>query len=143
MNLATTHWAEPFIGKPYVDGGEGPDSFDCWGLVREIVRIRHAIDLPAHAIDVRNIAAVTRAIATHPVRACFALIDAPIDGALGVLGRARYGSHIGMWCAVDGGRLLHTVKGSGVVASDLMTLRLYGWSKIEWFYPRIEPANES
>ena len=26
------------IGKPYRLGGRGPDAYDCWGLVREVLR---------------------------------------------------------------------------------------------------------
>lgn len=28
-------WAAQYLTKRYVDGGRGPDVYDCWGLVRE------------------------------------------------------------------------------------------------------------
>lgn len=35
-----TEWVNHYLAAPYVDGARGPDSYDCWGLVRE-VRHRH------------------------------------------------------------------------------------------------------
>lgn len=38
------------INKPFIDGGRGPDGYDCWGLVREVYR-RHGIFLPDYSIS--------------------------------------------------------------------------------------------
>lgn len=40
------HWAYEYIGKPYVKGANGPDEYDCWGLVREICKKRIDCDMP-------------------------------------------------------------------------------------------------
>ena len=37
------------IGKPFKDGGRGPDSYDCWGLVREVFR-RFGVELPDYNV---------------------------------------------------------------------------------------------
>lgn len=34
---------DDLIGKPFASGGRGPESFDCWGLVREA---RRRLNLP-------------------------------------------------------------------------------------------------
>jgi cell wall-associated NlpC family hydrolase len=39
-------WAD-LIGRPFAWGGRGPDAFDCFGLVREMLR-RTGCELPAH-----------------------------------------------------------------------------------------------
>jgi cell wall-associated NlpC family hydrolase len=40
------------IGKPFVMGARGPDAYDCWGLVREVMqRMRPGLALPDWASD--------------------------------------------------------------------------------------------
>lgn len=41
---------DDLIGKPFENGGRGPDNFDCWGLVLEIFR-RYGIELPDYKIS--------------------------------------------------------------------------------------------
>ena len=41
------------LGLPFADGGRGPDSYDCWGIVREVYR-RYGVtlrDYPISAMD--------------------------------------------------------------------------------------------
>ncbi len=40
-------WADQFLGCAYRLGAQGPDEYDCWGLVRAAVRARHGIEIPA------------------------------------------------------------------------------------------------
>ena len=50
---------DDLIGAPFVDGGRGPDEYDCWGLAKEVYR-RFGIELPDYAIsamDAKNIGA--------------------------------------------------------------------------------------
>jgi cell wall-associated NlpC family hydrolase len=45
------------IGKPFKDGGRGPDSYDCYGLVKEVYH-RLGIELPdlyIHCFDIEKI----------------------------------------------------------------------------------------
>ena len=56
--ISTTHalagdivdYAARYIGRPYVWGAEGPNSFDCSGLM-QYVHSKFGIDLPRRAID--------------------------------------------------------------------------------------------
>lgn len=36
---------EDLVGKPYTEGGRGPEGYDCWGIVMECLR-RQAIRVP-------------------------------------------------------------------------------------------------
>ena len=38
------------IGKPFKDGGRGPDAYDCWGLTKEVFK-RYGYDLPDYQIS--------------------------------------------------------------------------------------------
>lgn len=43
MNV--TEWANDVVGKPWVDRAEGPDSYDCWGLVVDSFRRIDGIEI--------------------------------------------------------------------------------------------------
>ena len=38
------------VGKPFKNGGRGPDNFDCWGLCREAYKI-YGFELPDYQIS--------------------------------------------------------------------------------------------
>lgn len=63
--MAGSHWAAPLVGRPWAPGADGPESFDCWGLVRYVFRHRHGIVMPAVAVDADaeedNVRAIKRA----------------------------------------------------------------------------------
>lgn len=44
----TLNTLSDLIGKPHVQGASGPDAYDCFGLLREIMR-RDGITIPDHA----------------------------------------------------------------------------------------------
>lgn len=39
------NWINHYMNCPYVDGGRGPDVFDCWGLVRDVYHRRFGLPL--------------------------------------------------------------------------------------------------
>ena len=49
------HWAEKYIGKPWVNG-----EYDCWGLVRDVYKNELGVELSPIVTDATNI---TNAIA--------------------------------------------------------------------------------
>lgn len=56
-------WWERYIGAPFLDGGRGPDSYDCWGLVREVYARMLGVDLPSYGeISARDLVRVARAM---------------------------------------------------------------------------------
>ena len=44
-------WTLQLVGKPYSLTGQGPDSFNCWALVRRALLIGHGIEVPEMALD--------------------------------------------------------------------------------------------
>lgn len=44
--MNATEWINSVVGKPWVDRTDGPDSFDCWGLVIDSFRRIDGIELP-------------------------------------------------------------------------------------------------
>lgn len=128
-----THWAVQYIGRPWVNGAQGPDEFDCWGLVRFIQREHFGRTLPAVDIDAMDLRDVARALQAHDERANWSRAESPADGDAVLLAHARYPSHVGVWLDADGGGLLHCVQGAGVIFNTLSALRLAGWGHIEFY----------
>ena len=89
-----THFANKYIGCPWVAGAQGPDSFDCWGFVRFVLLHEYGYNVPPDVVLMRQ--------AKNPV-------------------------HAGLWLDIDGGGILHCVRGSGVVFQNIASLNLSGW----------------
>jgi cell wall-associated NlpC family hydrolase len=53
-NATVSHWSAGYVGLPWVPGADGPDAFDCWGLVRHVQRAHYGRDLPRLVVDVRE-----------------------------------------------------------------------------------------
>lgn len=133
-----THWAASLVGKPWKRQGRGPDSFDCYGLVRHVLSLHYDITLPD--IDTP---------CTYPSIHCmiqdnsasWVQTDTPEDGAVILMGRKRAVVHVGVIIMVDyGPKCLHSIqpapqsKGvSGVVLQSLSILREYGWPYFEMY----------
>ncbi len=118
------HWAESYVGQPYIEGER-----DCAHFVVTVLgeRFSREIALPAHAAGVRARDAQIEALA-----GAFALPTiAPREGD-GVLmreaGRRRVaGHHIGVWCAPSGvPHVLHCLKEIGVCLHPIRALARHG-----------------
>ena len=115
-----THWAEAWVGRPYVEGAH-----DCADFVVAVLRERfkREIALPAHAESVRGwdtqIAALKGEYAVSTI--------SPQEGD-GVLMRAAarrrsIGHHVGVWCAVAGEPyVLHCLRGTGSILHPIREL---------------------
>lgn len=94
-----THWASPLIGKPWLSCAEGPDAFDCWGLVRWVFEHRHGVSMPRLALNrTDNVPALIAAASVSGWR--------PVSGPPAVddivLMRGRQGRHVGVMIFANG-----------------------------------------
>jgi len=127
------HWANQYIGKPWVAGARGPEAFDCWGLVLYVQREHFNRELPTIPVDADNLNALARTFGRHPERKRWKEEKRPHEGDAVLLRQARYPIHVGIWLDVDGGGILHCVKGMGVVFQKERDLINGGW-RIEGYY---------
>jgi cell wall-associated NlpC family hydrolase len=127
------HWAEAYIGKPWCVAADGPDAFDCWGLVVDIQRQHYGRTLEIIPVEQDNLRQLIRTIETHPVRQDWQPTNTPNEGDVVLLRQSRHPIHVGVWLDVDGGGVLHAERQSGVVFQEQHSLSLSGW-KIEGFY---------
>lgn len=125
------HALEHLVGLPWEAGAQGPHAYDCWGLFRHVQREVFGIEVPiVVAADYDDPHVLTDLFARHEERARWALIEAPVHGA-GVLVRAPL--HVGVWLDVDGGGVLHSVRGAGVVFTSDASWAASGFGRRQFY----------
>ena len=100
-----------YIGLPYADKGRGPDSFDCWGLVRLFYAEQFGIVLPSHLGDYESAKhqhEVSALIEREKQAGKWFEVPAPMFGDLVSMRIAGQPWHVGI--ALGDGRMLHTMK---------------------------------
>ena len=123
-----SHWAESYIGRPYVEGRH-----DCADFVVAVMRehFGRELVLPAHGAGTRawdrQIAALKGVYAVHVAPEARGTMGTPRegDGVLMAAAARRHslGHHIGIWCAVAGEPyVLHCLKGVGSILHPIRDL---------------------
>lgn len=135
--MPALHWAYDYLGKPWVLGATGPEAYDCWGLVRAVLRDHFDIEVPAIAIPECTGPAMVREararFASHPELQRWRAVDAPADGDGVLMSAARDPWHVGIWLDVDGGGVLHCLEGAGVVFTSRAALNAAGWRRLGYW----------
>lgn len=117
-----THWAANYIGEPWVAG-----EHDCWAFARRVWREVFHWEVPAVDVDALDLRASIRAFERHPERARWLGVTIYAEGDAILMGHGEHPHHVGVWCEVDGGGVLHAVQGAGVVFSNRQALAASGW----------------
>ena len=122
------HRLDDLIGKPFADGGRGPELFDCWGLVIEVMR-RHGISLPDYQISALAFDRIGEEIERQ--RPIWKRLDGPIDPCLVVV---RFNSSCPNHCGVylGSGQFIHAREKAKVCIDRINSP---AWAhRIEGFY---------
>ncbi len=103
-------WWFRYIGLPFEDGGRGPHSYDCWGLIKAVYADRLGVDLPSYGeISARDLIRVSRQmegskddgwVECGPVPLAVALMTTTATG--------RRIAHVGVM--VDERRVMHVMR---------------------------------
>ena len=108
------------IGKPFAYHARGPESFDCWGLVRECYFRWHGVELPDYPS--------TRSPRANDVEISGALkekrwqrVERPFPGAIALMRVRNFGSHVGFVTSPT--RMIHTLQGMGVTSVKTSTFK--------------------
>lgn len=126
-------WINDYTDLPHRPGAEGPDAYDCYGLLRTAYRVGYGLELPLLDLDYTNAIAILRALMKHPEWDNWEPIPQPEDGALVRMWRADVPNHIGLYVNVDGGGVLHANRVDGVAFHERVELPLLGWRDIQYF----------
>lgn len=122
-----THFANKYIGLPWVAGGQGPDSFDCWGFVRYVLKHEYGYDVPQVNVNPECLRDVLVAFRTDLAFTAFEEVAVAQDGDVVLMRQAKNPVHAGLWLDIDDGGVLHCVHGTGVVFQSICSLNTSGW----------------
>jgi len=132
--MSNQHWAVPLIGKPWESGQQGPEAFDCWGLLVWVYQQQFNINLPNIAVAEGDLRSQVKAFHAHPENAHWQRVEKPKEGNALLLRQSRHPIHVGLWIDTEGeSGVLHALQGAGVVFQTLNSLKLSGWS-VEGIY---------
>lgn len=127
----TMHWAADLIGKRYAVGAQGPDAFDCWGLVRYVLEHHYGIAVPEFDVPPDNWVEANTLMTSAAELANWRNVPAMADGQVVMMARRRHPVHIGL-AVVANGRLgvLHCAQPAGVLFQALPGLQAAGWGRL-------------
>ncbi len=128
------HWAAQYIGKPWQNGGRGPDAFDCWGLLRFIYFKHLEIRLPAYpGINAKNAKYVSGLIEGEALHS-WTEQDIPDEfSAVAMASGCAVFTHVGIYTRVDGGHIIHCADKLNVVAQRPGEMKAAGWARIKFY----------
>jgi cell wall-associated NlpC family hydrolase len=117
-----------YVGKPYELGAQGPDAFDCRGLVRHVLRSHFGLDVPLIPSGDQLAELWGEKIA----EGTWETVQCPREGD-GVLMRGGANPHVGVYLTSAGPGILHAFAGAGqVVWAPLAVLRIQGFSRLTY-----------
>lgn len=128
------HWAIQYLGVPWENGAQGPAAYDCWNFFRHVQRTHYGLDIAPIFVDADDLRQVLAHFSQSNERQHWLKTLQPVEGNAVLMYQSKYPSHVGVWLDVDGGGVLHCVRGAGVVFSDKSSLQLSGWSKCEYYF---------
>lgn len=137
------HWAEQYIGRPWVSGARGPLLFDCWGLLWWVYKHHYGIELPEFVgIDANDHLTVLRVMREQAREhnagtrwGKWQRAASPGDGDAVAMACIDSFTHVGIWLELpEGGHILHCTAGSGVSLSSEQQLRQLGFSNIQFYH---------
>ncbi len=140
--MSEPHWAMDYLGKPWVNGATGPDAYDCYGLVVAAYRDMLGETLPIFSVAASEPLRLRRLMADNvepdsPFGWYREVVPSELDAVL--LSHGERPHHVGLWTNADGGRVVHSLEGVGVVAESLATLNLGAWKVLGYFSRRVSP----
>jgi len=121
---------QDLIGKPFTDGGRGPDTYDCWGLVAEVFR-RYGTELQDYKLCCHDYKGFYKLfIADITTRKRWEYSNIPIPAVVAIRFNKPFVNHVGVY--IGEFKFLHTREKTGVVIERIDSVL---WkSKIEGFY---------
>lgn len=128
--MMTADDAEDLIGLPYGEGSFGPNSYNCWGLLHYVQGQYFGVRMPKAPIG--DAGRCHKMFRDHVTAGVWALTDSPTHGD-GALLRGGNEPHVGVYLDFDGGGILHSMRGAGVIFTSVSELYKFGFSKVKYY----------
>ena len=132
MIALVENWPERYIGDEWING-----KHDCWAFCRRVWAEVFSLVVPVIDLDALNMLDVMRALRNDGEREKWASVLNPTEGCAVLMSQSNRPSHVGVWTEIDGGGVVHCVKGIGVIFSSVSALSVMGY-RILVFYERNE-----
>lgn len=129
------HWATQYLGQPWVEHDN-----DCWAFFRKISAAHYQRNLSIIEIDTANLRACIDQFLNHTEHRHWQKTTSPLDGDAVLMSQGKMPSHVGMWLDVDGGGVLHCVKGAGVIFTKTNQLYMLGYQVLGFYRYKSEAA---
>jgi cell wall-associated NlpC family hydrolase len=124
------HWATEFIGKRYERGAQGPDAFDCWGLVRCVLQKQYGITVPELAVP-PTWEGASQLMTTSDELTNWTRVQEMRAGQVVLMARRAIPVHIGLAIEANGKLgVLHCAEPAGVLFQTPPGLRAGGWGRL-------------
>lgn len=118
---------ESVLGRPYAYGADGPDSFDCWGVVAYLAGV------PSRSRPEFTLEAIAAILAEGADDPRWQRLPAAKPGAVALLYRGQTGpaSHVALWWK---GGYVHAIPALGVTFTQPRAMRLMsGLGRAEFY----------
>jgi cell wall-associated NlpC family hydrolase len=114
--LASSINLADLIGKPFADGGRGPDAFDCWGLAQEVYR-RFGVCLPDYRIPAFNKAGIFNCYQAVKSNYIEVSGNLPVPCLVFLRFNSPVGNHVGIY--LGDGKFIHARQKTGICIERL------------------------
>jgi len=120
----------PYIGIPHKPGGEGPDAYDCWHLLRHLQKEYFGVEMPLAPIGDEE--ACLALFKDKTASGDWVHVEVPQHGDC-VLLRGGMWPHVGIYLDLDGGGVLHAMEDAGIIWTRLPRLRALGFGRTTYY----------
>lgn len=129
-----SQWVSELIGKPWVSGARGPDSFDCWGLLCWVYEKQFGVVLdPTGMGNPEDLLSVMRFAVKEAVSGAWTPVTQPRHGDAVGMGLGKRIHHVGVFLEFDGGIVLHAKDRGNVVAQQRFQLASLGINTVKFY----------
>lgn len=120
-----------YLGMPYKDDGDSEEEgFNCWGFLRHVSAKHFGKHLPIAPLGDGEKCIQMHTEALHD--GVYEVVRTPSHGDA-VLLRGGDSPHVGIWLDIDGGGVLHSMTGYGVIWTPKANLAMLGFSKRQYY----------
>lgn len=102
------------VGKPFSEDGTGPDSYNCWHLVKEVFH-RFGVDVPDYRISALNFVQIEQTY-KRDVANWIRVNDPPVPALITMKLKRPHVNHFAVF--IGNGEFIHAYQGAGQVCID-------------------------
>lgn len=128
------HWCLEYVDKPWVAAAEGPEAYDCWGLLKAVYKNKLGVDLHDYGQVNRHSLREITAQMDHPqIEEEWVRVRIPQEGDAVALSQRNKYHHVGVYIDYHGGHVLHSADNDRVIVEPIGSMSRGVWRKIHYY----------